>query len=48
VLKDPEFQGVLVHKMWIDVDVQASLCTVMANEFKEFVRLIDQEVEGTI
>jgi hypothetical protein len=47
LVKNPEFAGVLLQKLWIDTDVQRSLCGGMDRAIDEIVRRIDQEIRNT-
>lgn len=47
LVKNPEFAGVLLQKLWIDVDVQSFLCGGMDKALDEIVRRIDQEIRTT-
>jgi hypothetical protein len=47
LLGNREFQGVLVQKMWIDLDVESTLCTDVAREIDKAVRLIDRETANS-
>ena len=47
LVKNPEFAGVLLQKLWIDVDVQSYLCGGLDKAFDEAVRRIDQETRNT-
>jgi hypothetical protein len=47
LLNNREFAGVLLHKQWIDVDVQSNLCGGMDKAIDEIVRRIDQEIRYT-
>jgi hypothetical protein len=47
LVNNREFAGVLLHKQWIDVDVQSNLCGGMDKAIDEIVRRIDQETRNT-
>ena len=47
LLKNRELAGVLLHKQWVDVDVQNNLCGGMDKAIDEIVRRIDQEIRNT-
>jgi len=47
LLNNREFAGVLLHKQWIDVDVQSNLCGGIDKAIDEIVRRIDQEIRST-
>ena len=47
LVNNREFAGILLHKQWIDVDVQSNLCGGMDKAIDEIVRRIDQEIGNT-
>ena len=47
LVNNREFAGVLLQKLWIDTDVQRSLCGGMDRAIDEIVRRIDQEIRTT-